>query len=157
MPKTVLFDLDGTLWNPRKLVTLFGEALHRSYRLSSGDHTAFLAEYLSTLADSTHFSPDSYIVFLCARLRDRGVPVEERELAATFFDRASFVSALYPEVLPVLEKLQKDTSLGIFSQGFSDFQLMKLQLSGIFSFFEIEKLFISSDKLDPTYRRVLPS
>jgi hypothetical protein len=157
MQQVVLFDIDGTLWNPRKRDELFRAELSRRWGVDQQQYQVWLEEYVASLPDSTHFLPEAWLGLLHGKLYQMGRPVEEKELEAIFFDRAQFLAALYPEVLPVLEQLHDTYRLGVFSQGFAEFQLLKLQLSGLYPWLESDKLFISANKTTAEYLELLPT
>lgn len=70
----------------------------------------------------------------------------------TLFDTATFKNSglslytLYPQVKKVLEELSNKFTLGILSQGETDFQIKKLKETGIFELFDKNHLFITRDK-----------
>lgn len=70
----------------------------------------------------------------------------------TIFDTNSFKKSgltlytLYPGVKNVLEKLNNTYTLGILSQGEKEFQIKKLQETGIFELLDKDHIFITQDK-----------
>ncbi len=71
----------------------------------------------------------------------------------TLFDTAAFKESgltsynLYPEVKNILESLCKSYTLGILSQGETDFQMKKLTETEILELFDKNHIFIIPDKL----------
>lgn len=157
MPDVLLFDIDGTLWNPRKREQVFQASLERQWGIGQNKYQEWLGEYTGSLPDSTFFNPDHWLSFLHGRLYDNAPPVEEKELVDLFYGRNQFLAALYPEVLQILTTLRKTYSIGCFSQGIIDFQMMKLELTGIYPLLVGNLLFISGDKTDPEYLKLLPA
>lgn len=70
----------------------------------------------------------------------------------TLFDTAAFKESgltnysLYPGVKKILEQLSSSFTLGILSQGETDFQLKKLDTTGIRDVFDRDHMFIIPDK-----------
>lgn len=65
-------------------------------------------------------------------------------------------NSLYPDTLSTLTLLAKDYSLGIFSQGYREFQENKLKQCGIYPFFAEEYTFIFPDKTLSSALKTLP-
>jgi FMN phosphatase YigB (HAD superfamily) len=156
MSKVVLFDIDGTLWNPRKRELLFRAELELRWGIAQKTYQLWLDEYLGGLPDSSRFHPGGWLGILHGKIYHSGHPAEEKELEDLFYDRSQFLAALYPEVLAVLESLREKYTLGCFSQGVAEFQFLKLQLSEVYPLFASEKIYISENKSAPEYLSSLP-
>lgn len=81
-------------------------------------------------------------------------PIVLFDIDYTLFDTAFFKKSklsdhkIYEEVIGVLECLRKIATLGIFSEGNSDFQKTKLTKTGIEKYFEQKNTHIVLSKLD---------
>jgi hypothetical protein len=64
-----------------------------------------------------------------------------------YFSDESFKKALYEDVIPCLEKVKETYECGIFSEGFEDFQMIKLHKSQILKYFKKDLTFIFRRKL----------
>jgi FMN phosphatase YigB (HAD superfamily) len=69
-----------------------------------------------------------------------------------------YSTALFPETISVLDKLKKSGfKLGVYSQGFTSLQKIKIESSGIKDYFDENFIFISRDKTDPKFVATLPN
>jgi hypothetical protein len=80
-----------------------------------------------------------------------------KKLAIVFHQPVNFQQALYPEVRDVLTKLkQAGYPLGLYSQGFRDFQEHKILANNLMEFFSPAHRYIKREKMDPTLIESLP-
>lgn len=152
MKPIILFDIDFTLIDSAKLrekIWKKEETLLRvSYRMLKELQNA----YTKKLAKSTEFNPQTYIRYLSTELDCKQQPL----LDLYFSQHGNYRQALYAEVTSSLRFLKRMYRLGIFTEGFREFQLAKLKLSGLLPFFEADIIFIHRRKLTSTAISRLP-
>lgn len=67
-----------------------------------------------------------------------------------------YLDSLYPDAVTTLALLSKEYLLGIFSQGYREFQENKLRQCGIMPYFKKEYIFIFPDKTLSSALKTLP-
>jgi len=106
--------------------------------------------YTKSLESSTDFDPDEFLKEV-----ERETKVDLETLNQAFFSSKNFV--LYKETKEKLNKLlNEDYSLGIFSEGVSEWQMKKLILTGIRDYFDKNFIFIGRRKLSDDFIKKLP-
>lgn len=152
MSNLILFDIDKTLIDSHKLANeMFKPALSQHLQL---DHQEFLKtaqEYWDQLEVSTDFNPEEFILFLVERYGG-----DPQALLNVIFAPELYRQCVYPDVMPVLNKLSTTYVLGIFSQGNEVYQQQKLELSGLKPYFKDDFIFILHRKLDAHTLEKLP-
>ena len=151
MKETILFDIDYTLLNATVSKQNYREKISKLVGVSVDDYMVVEKDYMNRESGFTDFHPDDYIKHMC-----RNYNVDEVCVREVFFDDQNFVEALYPDVIPALEKLSESYGLGIFSEGFEDFQMTKLHKSGLSHFFKKDLTFIFRRKLMEGALNMLP-
>lgn len=143
MNNTVIyFDIDRTLFDSVRI----REQTRSEIALESGllreKVEEYINEYVSTLA---HKNGYSYMEMLKHLSQKSGIDLEKLIRA---HDRPeNFEKSLYDDTVSTLTKLkERNNSLGIYSEGWDDYQLNKLKLSGIYKFFDEDKIIISRNK-----------
>jgi len=108
--------------------------------------------YEEELDSSTDYNPDEFI----SRISEISGK-SRKEIQKIFNDERLWEDVVYKECRETLEKLKGlGYSLGIYSEGFTSYQLAKLRLTGLDEFFEDELLFIHRRKLDDDFIENLP-
>ena len=149
--RIILFDIDGTLFDSRgfgmmvfpKIVKLIGKEERIIKKASQ--------EYFSKLESGTDFQPDDFLQHLSTRFSK-----DLKSLKSIFNNKNFYRKSLYEEVPKVLKRLIKNFTLGIYSEGFIEFQKKKLIYSGIFSYFDSKFIYISRRKLKDINKDSLP-
>jgi FMN phosphatase YigB (HAD superfamily) len=142
--EVLLFDLDGTLFDP----SAFMKSLLHLYAVRfSLDEQALLQlqlEHRSLLDKGSDFDPDQFLTFISGKTQ---VPI--REMSDMFWhEKKVYEQAVFPDVFPTLKSLQKrKTSMGVFSEGYSDYQRQKIIQSGLDIFFAPASIRIFQKKL----------
>lgn len=147
----VLLDIDHTLINTNQLRLSITQALVQKLNLSVEQFVEAEKQYVSSLENRHDFNPQDYLSFLGQQLE-----VPTSQLSEVFFNTSFYRSALFPEVVPALKDLVVNFTLGIYSEGFTDFQLAKLQHAGISGFFHKTHYYIFRRKLKPENISQLP-
>lgn len=147
----VYFDIDSTVFtthlfkktrvNPQ-LVELLGVSLEKLTEVDT--------RYFGSLEKGTDFNYHEYTAFLFDAFSTVGGVASAAELEALFENPAMYEGMIYPDVLPILHELkQLGHSLGVYSEGFDDFQRHKLVHTGIIDFFDQDRIHIARRKKTP--------
>jgi len=150
--RIILFDIDGTLFDSKKFMNLVRVELASHLGVNENDVYKGVEDYYSYLSSNTDFNPHKLLEHLSGFFK-----TDEESLKSIFWDDKHYKEALYPETIKVLKNLQKKMDLGIFSQGFEDFQMHKLIASGILQYFNKKLYYISRKKLDNAFIKTLPN
>lgn len=151
MKEVILFDIDYTLLDTAVSKRYYREKISKLANVSIDDFILVENEYKKKDSGFTDFHPDDYIEHIC-----KSYDLNKNSIRELFFSDANFKDALYDDVVSALEVLSGKFSLGIFSEGFEDFQLIKLSKSGIMNFFERDLIFIFRRKLEESSLALLP-
>jgi len=144
----VLFDIDNTLINTKKLSLLAYTDIAKQTGKSFEEISKLKDEYKDSLELNTDFYPDRLMVFLEKKI---GQPIDN-----PFNKKEIYVESLFEETVELLNKLKQTKRLGIYSEGFTDYQTKKLEFSGIIGFFDKDLIFIKRRKLDDESLNVIP-
>ena len=137
MRPVILFDIDHTLINNRKLAPMISRHLLGKFRilgreLFAGDWEGFRNAF------KPEFYALGYILFGSAG----GFSKRKGVLEKSFFNPRFFRDSVFSDAVPILKYLKGKATLGIFSQGPRSFQVSKLTFSGLEKFFEKEYIFV---------------
>lgn len=144
MKPIILFGIDYTLINTSRLRELVESANCLHLRIDQNIYRELIGEYVAGLASNIEFSPRNYVRFLENKLHKQ-IPVND--LLANYFSNPDlYRNSLYLETLSVLNVLSEHYSLGIFSEGVKEFQIAKIELSGIVQYLNLDLVFIYPDK-----------
>jgi len=145
--KIILFDIDYTLFNGLLYRKNLWEELGKIFQPSDVEGFLIIAEevYLSIRETFLYFKPSLYAQALGKRLSK---PIDVKLVEAKTKEVAENGSAIYDEVLNVLEKLKKnqDIVIGIFSTGLQNLQESKI--AAIQHHFNREHVYILKNKKD---------
>lgn len=143
MEKTILFDIDGTLFDSHKFGSLIREEFVKILGIDEEELIRANADYYSKLESSTDFLPRDITSFISERFN-----ASEEDLNRVFWENDRiYKESLYPETIGVLKELSEKNILGIFSQGDEELQARKLNACDISQFFDRSKLFVYKRKL----------
>jgi|SRR3989344_7734963 len=137
MRQIILFDIDYTLIDSYKIRILSRSSLKRYLKTTGKELEIIIGKYVNSLGSITDFNANDFINFISDSYKTD--PVKLRDI---FYRKEHFVNSLYSETIITLKTLKKKYNLGIFSEGFDDFQMQKLKLSNIRQFFKDEYIFI---------------
>jgi len=150
--KTILFDIDKTLVNPRIFLDNFSRSLESCKIIGKDEFSQVFDSYKKELESSTDYDSDEFIRRI-SELSGKN----SKEIQEISNDEKLWEDVVYKECREALEKLKGlGYSLGIYSEGFTSYQLAKLRLTGLDEFFEQELLFINRRKLDDDFIENLP-
>lgn len=150
MTRPILFDIDGTLVNTNMLKLQTSSALAGLLKLSSTTMSQVVDDYVHSLPHPHDFHPRKLAEFLASRYA-----TEAEIIYSTYCDYIT-PELLYADVLPALSGLASQYPLGVFSEGFTDFQTMKLERSGLLRLLDPHHLYIFPRKLEINLPSILP-
>lgn len=151
MGDIILFDIDYTLLNVLISKENCKSKLSKFLNASIEDFSVVEKGYVQKDTGFTDFNPQEYIGYISKKYN-----VSTQDVSKVFFDEENFKNTPYQEVVPLLETLSKNYRLGIFSEGFEEFQLLKLHKSGLLPYFDQEITLIFRRKLTQKSLDLLP-
>lgn len=152
MSREIYLDIDDTLISKKELTTsLFGQIseiieqpVEKVIEIKDG--------YLGSLESTSDFHPNGFMKYISDTTGE-----DYNDLLNILDDHNMFQKALFLETMSVLRNLKGNYRLGTFSQGFEDFQMRKLTLSGIVGFFDPDLMIIERRKLtDDSIKKIKP-
>lgn len=152
MRELILFDIDGTLFNPE----VFGKEIRARFcEILNVEEDALMranADYYAGLETTTDFNPHDIAAFLAGRFN-----ADSSLLDKVFWDEDEiYKKSLFEETEEILEKLSSKATLGIYSQGFEELQKRKLAASGIDKYFDKNYMFFERRKMSDDAISLLP-
>ena len=153
MTKIILFDIDYTLINTSQLKENLIDVLTNIIQVKKNDFIKAMSLYTKNLKSSTDFRPEGYCLFLSKRFRCN----HGKLLDAFYKSNKTYENILYPDTIKLLERLKEKYILGIFSEGYINFQLTKLKASGILPYFDKKYIFIGRRKLSKKCLDLIPA
>ncbi len=149
--KIILFDIDETLMGLDKMAVMFYEKLAKQLEVTTEEIIELKEQYKLTLNKSGDYLHSNLILFL-----KEITGKKEKEIEDPFEDKENYKKSLHPEVKENIEKISKDFRIGVYSEGFYEYQKKKVFWSGIGDFFDEELIFITQNKSDPEFLKTLP-
>ena len=141
--RTLLLDIDDTLLNTKKLISIINKQVLAIIKLSEPELQALLNQYFNQL--NTNFTdPEDYCNYLTKKLNFSAE--KKQQLLDVFFKKTKkYQQSLFDDT-KVIPYLAQQHRLGIFSQGGKKWQNVKWQNSGLEKFFQPNLIFISENK-----------
>lgn len=149
--KIILFDIDETLMGLDKMAVMFYEKLAKQLGITTEKIIELKEQYKKTLNQSGDYLHSNLILFLKEITGNNGKEIED-----PFEDKENYKKSLHPEVKENVKKLSKNFRLGVYSEGFYEYQKKKVYWSGIGDFFDEKLIFITQNKSDPEFLKILP-
>ena len=138
----IYFDIDRTLIDAVKIRENTRSEIAKESGISREKVEEYINEYVSTLA---HKNGYSYMEMLLHLSQKSGIDLERLKQAHDKLE--NFEKSLYDDTVKTLTILKENNNqLGIYSEGWDDYQINKLKLSGIYKFFDEDKIIISRNK-----------
>jgi phosphoglycolate phosphatase-like HAD superfamily hydrolase len=137
MDKFLFFDIDGTLFDPKKFLDSFYSELNQ---FGIDDKENLNALYQKVKLSEGHFIPKSFFNLISQTYTQTSAEV----ISKVFWNVDLFDRSVYEDT-SVLPALQKNYILGIFSTGDVEFQKHKITT---LNFFDDENVFVFPEKLD---------
>ncbi|MFA6184836.1 MAG: hypothetical protein WCT51_02765 [Candidatus Shapirobacteria bacterium] len=147
----ILFDWDDTLFSKVEYKKNLRSSLARICKVSKEEIFDFEEKYFENLNKSDDFKIDDFVESFGQKF-DKKIELEDFSS-----DKLGIYSkALFPETISVLKSLKNNFDIGIYSQGFSSLQIIKIKSSGIGEFFNKNFIYINRDKLNADFLAKLP-
>ncbi len=143
MEPVIYFDIDRTLFDAVKFKGLIQKEITTKFGVPDNVYEDFALDYIASLAESNDFNLNDYIRYLGTNLK-----LSVEKLEEIYAQESLYKQSLYTDVIQVLENLSKDYKLGIFSQGYPEYQMLKLEKSGIYKYFSKDFIVIERRKLE---------
>lgn len=144
----IYFDIDSTVFTTH----LFKQTRitpHMAELLGVRVETLLEVEkdYFRNLEKSTDFKYQDYCSFMAEAFVTVGGVASTSKLIELFETPALYEGMVYPDVIPTLQMLtDRGDTLGIYSEGFSDFQGHKITDTGLLPFFSSTHIHIARRK-----------
>lgn len=150
-PLVIYFDIDFTVFTTHLFKkTRIDPQLAELFQVPLAQISQVERTYFQGLEKSTDFNYQEYSQFLAEQFLDKDNEVSSAEVEAFFENPQMYQDMLYPDVLPTLHDLrQRGCILGIYSEGFEDFQKKKIEYTGIRDFFDPAYVHIARRKKKP--------
>lgn len=148
----ILFDIDQTLINTSKLKNIFADNIASICNTDLLTLSRIEKEYLQIINGSSNIDIHNYIKKISYNLNCPSNKLLELYLK----NKKIYQLALFKETKIVLQKLSKDHTLGIYSEGSVFFQTLKLKNSGIYDFFSKDHIYIFKKKLEESNIKLIP-
>ena len=146
----ILFDIDGTLTDTKSMAEIFYKKLSEIIGVSTNEIIKMKDDYKLELESYTDYHPKDLLEFI-----NKKTNKEIKFSQSPFEDDLIYKNYIYPEVFDVLKKISEQNILGIFSEGFNDYQSKKI--SGIIDFFDNDLIYIERRKLNDDVIKKLPN
>lgn len=151
--KVILFDIDNTIFNHVKFGKERNEQISKSFLILPEKVDELNKGYLSTLKNEKYFNPKDFCEYFSERTNHHSSLIYKE----AFNKPATYKKSLYKDTKISLIELDKaGYKLGIYSEGFKYFQILKLKNSNIFELFDNKLIFISRNKTQKAVINKLP-
>lgn len=148
--KIILFDFDKTISDTYGFLKQFCFEVNKSFLIPEEEIIKILDEYRLGLDSSTDFRPEEYAKEISTK-----TGIKQELIEKIVFDPKNHQP--FEDTFEVLDKLSKNNDLGIFSEGFDNWQKKKIQLTGIWDFFDQKLMIIERRKLLPESISKIPN
>jgi len=159
MKKIILFDIDRTLIDTDQLKDQLFRHLTKLLNISFKEFEDAKIEYMKTLPtyqkgqkSSPDFDYKKFLQHMC-----QSCQADFKKVEGAFYQKDDiYRDALFTDTVSTLKALFQKRQLGIFSEGFPEYQVNKLTQSRILKYFDHDLSFIDRDKLTSEMFEKLP-
>lgn len=144
--KIILFDIDRTLFDADLFEEMIYQEISKATGLKKEKINEMRIEFRSKLAG---YLVNDLIDYISQKSKTNLDFLKER-----LNDKITYKKYIFNEIETILNNLEKNNYLGIFSNGFYDYQTKKI--SSILNFFEKEFIFITDGKLENSFLKKIP-
>lgn len=144
--KVILFDIDRTLFDADLFEEMIYQEISKATGLKNERINEMRMEFRSKIA--------GYLVNDLIDYISQKSKVNLDFLKKKLNDKNTHKEYIFNEVETVLNNLSKNNFLGIFSNGYYDYQIKKI--SSIVSFFKKDLVFITDGKLENNFLKKIP-
>lgn len=149
---TILFDIDGTLFDSKKFAADAWTLISKNFDIPFLKLREVIDSYYLSLGDKTKFNPKDLISAISKQLN-----ADKNSMWKIFWEnKGLYGDAIFYDTLGALNFAKKNFNVGVFSQGFFDFQKHKLEMMGVLDYFNPELLFVTTDKSQDKFLKTLP-
>lgn len=155
---TILFDVDRTLFDTAKFVSLFLGEISLSLGVSRAEVEKVYSNYWNEFEITDHL-PQNFSKYIVKWLQVEGFSADAiKHLVLDIFNREDlYRDSVFEEASGVISSMQnKGWRVGLFTEGNIDFQNAKLTYSELRKLIPGEMIFIFEEKTAPTALAVLP-
>ena len=147
--ETILFDIDGTLIDSVSMAEMFRKKIAQIIKISVDEIKELSDKYIATLKSRTDFHPFDLIKFIN---KTKNQTIDSNDIF--FKSKNIYKKYIYNDVVTNLDKLKNNYNLGVFSEGFRDYQGQKI--ATLIDKFDKNLLFITRRKLDNEFLKQIP-
>lgn len=140
--KLILFDWDDTLFSKVEYKKRLRNNLAKICEVSEEEIFKFEEKFFENLKRSDDFQIKKFVESFSEKFNKK---IELKDFNSD--NLKIYSGALFSETISVLEKLNDNFDLGIYSQGFVSLQKIKIRSSGVENFFKKEFVYIDRNKL----------
>lgn len=148
--KIILFDIDDTLVDVHPMARKIYQKMADNTGLLLEEIIAAKEKYIATLEKYSDYHPDGLTSFIYDFFK-----IDNDKRINPFIEEKYYLEALFPEAKNVIKKLKNDYKVGIFSEGFGDYQGRKIL--GLVDLFDKDLVFIERRKLSPQSVKKIPN
>jgi FMN phosphatase YigB (HAD superfamily) len=149
----ILFDIDKTIFDTYKFKRITSEKIGLLLNKDVEEILSSDEEYTNNLPHRIDFDPATFSVFLCKTFNfGKNKLIED----IYYSDKNCYEECVYPGVKQVLNELESNYELGIFSEGTKKFQNHKFRSLGLDDYFNEDLIFIRDAKNTPEVMKELP-
>jgi len=139
----LLFDIDYTIFNTDRFKQKINEYIYHYFHLDKEKFELFDTQYQKNIQEVIGINIKDYSEQIG---KEFSLP-PERIFSLIMDNQNLYLHSIYPDTLPALTLLSKNYILGIFSQGYADFQMNKLTKMRILPYFNEKYIFIFPHKI----------
>ncbi len=144
MGKLILFDIDGTLFNPENFGRLIRAEFTKILNITEEELMRANADYYARLETTTDFNPHDMSAHIASVFG-----ADRKALDKIFWENTEiYRQSVYEDVHDSLKKLSQESTIGIFSQGNEELQNRKIDCMEIRKFLSSEHVYIHARKLN---------
>lgn len=144
MGKLILFDIDGTLFNPENFGRLIRAEFTKILNTTEEELMRANADYYAKLESTTDFNPHDMAAHIALVFG-----ADSDVLDRVFWENTDiYKQSVYEDVPKSLARLSLVSTLGIFSQGNVELQNRKIDCADIRKYLSGENIYIHARKLN---------
>lgn len=147
--RVILFDIDGTLIDSVSMAEMFRKKIAQIIKISVDEVKELSDKYVATLKSRTDFHPCDLIKFIN---KTKNQTIDSNNIF--FKSKNIYKKYIYKDVVTNLDKLKNNYNLGVFSEGFRDYQGQKI--ATLIDKFDKNLLFVTRRKLDKEFLKQIP-
>jgi len=140
MNNVILFDMDSTLFDPKRFLEGFYNRLSEKFKLINFDENTLKYTYLESKIDG-FFNPEIFLAKILEHINQK----DKEKLTELFWNRKELEKCFFQDST-IVEAVSKLAVAAIFSSGDNKFQNLKTE--NFLNFVKKENIFIYKDKME---------